>query len=534
MTSKKLEQNPAGRRRRALKKGNTQNKDIVLVKKKHENVRIDKVMAPPRTLINASHNLKVNFDDDVKHAERYAKCLIFPYDNATYLPDDSTLKSTVFKTKRVFQVQVPVDSTAAGEAVGSFAFFVQPKIGSLAFPEGYQIGVLKMDNGVPHDIRRAGAYHEHGTANTTLALDTNASTLTQPRPSCVAIQTLTAAAGRPLVGAADWRPYNNQPFTFNSRYSILETSTIADASELDLGVSGSFTIQVFCTTATAPPADANEPTPFFVRTRVAGQAGMSTDFITILTQGGSGLVNQSVSYSVSLNAGDTIVFQRKPGVTTSISSLRVLVTPLFSPSYNLTENYGIVEKIRPVGMSVLTTCILPSITASGTISTVLSVAGAEDKVFGNAKNWCNTEALSVWPECYTGPLAKGSYGWWKPASVEDRVFRSIDDANKYEYPMILVAGALGAGSIPDTGSVVHPVQVTVEFVYEVSHETQLFDTRKYTGSPIIVSKAIQAIGRLKSVTENPKHSSLLKDLSSVMHETGKFLPFASQLVSLFG
>jgi len=457
-------------------------------------------------------------------AEKYAKCLIFPYDNYTFIPDSNLARSSLFRTKRTFTVNVPVDP-AAGDAAGHFAFFVQPKLGDAGDPKQFQVGVLNLNTGYPKNLWDPANYVLRPNPVTTLPLDTNSSILTQPRPSCAAVNVpIPQTTGPPLVGWVDYQPVAGKQFSFNSNLDIYSGSGTWQNDSIMKIASGSYLLVVSTETVGAATVAA----PLTVTISATGP----NDFpgsSTLLNSEGLGVTKQTQIYSIAVTPNDSIRFSRATALPADVpTKIVIFVTPLFSPNYNLTEDYGMIERIRPVGLSVLTSCVMSQVKASGTIASTLTQPGQADKIFGSgASYWANVDGICSMDEYFRGPLAKGSYTWWKPAGPLDRDFYTVEEHNAREYPMILVAGNLG--DIDGVGVSEAPIQVTVEFVYEVCQNTQLFEERHFTGSQVLVDAAMQGVGRLSSMTENPEHSSLLGDIANIMEQGSKFLPLLAFL-----
>jgi len=464
---------------------------------------------------------------DSELAERYAKCLVFPYDNACGLPDNALSQSHVFRTRKTFTVSVP-NTEASGAGRGRFAFFVQPKLGDPADPQKFKIGRVNFSNGIPINLQNPSVYDSLSAQATSLAVDPNAPVLTQPSPFAIAIRNTSVPAypAPPFQGGGDWNPSANLPFTYNSTYSLADgIDTWSSYSILRPGFSGSCMIVVY--TKTNNTAASSRPVELSLAK--VNSTDTTLGVLVPIFSEGTGEKVQAASYALALTPGDALRF-KTVNSTDSLSSIWVTVTPLWTPNYALDMNYGMIEKIRPVGLSVLTTSIASSLTNGGTISATLTPGAALDKVFTTPGVWLRSEDMSYWNTYYTGDLKQGSYVWWKPADDLDRQFRSVEEMNAYQYPVILVSGQVSSDALASGSATLTPIQVTVEFVYEISQNTQLFPDTRQVGSSAAVTLASKAVHKLTNLTENPKHSTLLSDVAKVIDSGAKFLPFLMSIL----
>lgn len=463
--------------------------------------------------------------NQVDAADEYAKCLISPYDHATRVPTAYSNQSSLLKTRRTFDVSVG-DLSAGRE----FAFFVQPKLGDPSSPACYQIGLVNMSLENP-DLTESSSYRKYDQTGSSLPLDPNSPWITQGTPKAIGIRNSGAAFSSqvyPLRGATNWNipvAGGQVPLTYGATWSQ------ADGQEGGVGCSlltvppGSYLYTV--RTVTSAVSITAIPYPPSLRRGNIMDASVGTT--TLLYSTAAGHTQQVAQYAMNITEFDKIVLLKAATETANVTDMIITMVPLCSPGVSWSSDFGLTEAIRPVGMSVLTTCLMSKMYAGGQIQSAMLTGSSKDKIFSG--NWLGPTGFNNIEGYFTGNFDEGNYMWWRPFSPEDIQFKGIAQANQYEYPTMLVKGKIP----PVPGELASAVlcQVTVEFVYEILQNTQLLERKKVVGSTELYESSLRAVQRIPYASENPKHSDLLKKVNKVLDTGAKVLPILRELGGWF-
>lgn len=463
-------------------------------------------------------------------ATNYAKCLLSPYEHACRIPTVFDNKSSLLKTKRTFSIRLKKDAAEARK----FAFFVQPKLGRPDNPSSFQVGMVDFSNSAAPPLDTADSYVKFDSSGQSLTMDPNTPWITQPKPSAFGIAT-TPTTGGLLRDPKDWGISNGatgelDTFTYGARWHVRPGST-QDTDALVIPP-GSYFMVVRGTVGT--PVEHARACQIQV---VGGANDDDVGKIRELSNNGfptGGTVKPTAYYSLEITERDSIRFSTNPGVAApNLSELLIIILPLNSPRIAFNANYGIAEMVRPVGMSVLTTCVLPQLVAGGTIYSTRLAGGSMDKVLSGS--WLEDNGFGSFNDYFRGNLAEGNYTWWAPSCLDDTQFYDVQSGNAREYPMILVKGTVPTGITYDATSGWSDVicLVTVEFVYEILQNTQLLDVKRLIGDVNDWSHGIKAVAGIPAFSENPKHSQLLRRVENVLSEGAKFIPLISQIAAGF-
>lgn len=441
--------------------------------------------------------------------------MISPYDHATRIPTAYSNKSSLLKTRRTFDVSVS-DLSAERE----FAFFVQPKLGDPSSPSKYQVGLVNLSIVNP-DLTEPSSYRKFDNTGSSLPLDPNSPWITQGAPKAIGVSAQPVTSQfYPLRGMTDWTP-SGRRFTYGANPTQQDgTGPNVDNSLLTVPPGSYLTI---VRTTTSAVSTTVQPARLKI---VAGRDDPTTGTVELLQSDVVGHTNQENVYAVEITDFDKLAVTKNLTETANLSTLVIIMVPLCSPNIAWSSDYGLTEMVRPVGMSVLTTCVLSNMYAGGQIQQAMLTGSSYDKLFG--VNWLGPTGFNNIEGYFTGNLSEGGYQWWRPCSVEDIQFKSVSDANAYEYPVMLVKGK--APPVPGESANAVICQVTVEFVYEILQNSQLLERKRTVGSTELYESALRAIQGVPYASENPKHSSLLKQVNQVLDTGAKLLPFLSFLM----
>jgi hypothetical protein len=454
--------------------------------------------------------------------KKYARCLVAPYDNPAYVPTAQNTRSSIIRSRKVYDISVPL----TGANAGRFAMFIQPKLGSPDRPDHYQVGSLDMDKLVGEvSLMDPSVYTDVGL----LSLDSNSPYVTQRAPCALGLsQTVFDHATNVnlLYNLQPWSPVVDKPFTFNMDYSQRIISTVTAISTLTVAA-GSYLMAIFTTTTAASTAQRTY-TPTIV-------AGVNNDEVagslTTLFESGVNSTGQIALYSVLITPNDSIRLAYTGSSTPTLA--RVVMVPLTTPLYQWSSDFGMVEQVRPVGQSVLFTSTLSAINDSGNVHTAITSDGSKDKVFSNnAQNWTKDgSSLSAMDPYQSGLVKTGAYSWWCPRSPGDFEFKSVEAHNDHQYPTILMVGNIG--SIPAAGSSNIIGRVVIESVFEIQHNAQLLDKKMVGGSTAMVEAGQAIVKKLPQLTENPTHGDLLKSIGSGVKTVADMAELAAKFAGLF-
>lgn len=493
-----------------------------------------KITTPKNLERNTQHALKVRAstiqpalkkgvaqrDMEVHAAEEYAKCLVSPYDHATRVPTAYNNLSSLLRTRRTFDVLV----SHLGANKREFAFFVQPKLGDPSTPKGFQIGLVDFSKN-PVDLTVPSGYQLFDGSGVSLPLDPNAPYITQAPPSALGwqkpdniTQTDPLADVQPLI-------INGEKFTYGIDPIQPVANPAAQLGSLLTVPAGSYLLTIKTTTG----ATSTNASPLGISVIAGNGSDSNVGFVKNIMLDVPGHTTQANSWALNVTEFDKIRIVKAATEASVINSIQLMLVPLCSPAITWSSNYGLTEEIRPVGMSVLTTCVVQAMNAGGTIQSALLAGSSSDKVFDGS--WLGPTGLNSIQGYFAGNFKEGNYMWWRPYSPADIQFKSVENANKYEYPMFLVRGSPTVPSDATPETVV--ARVTVEFVYEITQNSQLLERKELVGSTELYESALRAVKGLPYASENPKHSSLLKQVNSVLDTGAKFLPFLSAMFGAY-
>lgn len=454
--------------------------------------------------------------DKADTADDYAKCLLFPYENAVRVPTAYSNKSSLLRSRRTFVI----DSNALGSS-GNFAFFVQPKLGDPSSPDRFQVGLLKSPS-EDTDLSNPASYIDVDTSGSSLSMDPNARWITQGTQGLIAIRNGDGVVdpNSPLSNYAQIRN-GNRALDFALQYEVLPPP-MGEGGNIIRIPPGAYLVS-FALSSAGSSVNA----PYALRV-------LNSDRVTFADATNVYIIgdftDSSIAWLVRVNPGQSLWLA--PVVQpTSVDNWRMAIAPSCSPAQAWSMEYGLTEAIRPVGLSVLTTNLLPDMTAGGLIESALLSELAMDKVM-NPSQWLTPTGLASLGEHYRGNLKRGNYTWWRPFQVDELKFRSIDEHNKFEYPLILVRGNVPKPSDLMAGQGI--VAVTVEFVYEIMQNTQMLERKSSFGTTQKLEEALGLLSKVGSSTSNDSHGNLLKKVNHAVDTGVKLAPMLTALGETFG
>lgn len=478
-----------------------------------------------RSITNVSANMPRNEQSSLREivdtetersAQDYLHCLVRPDECSARIPDSFSGDTALVSSVQV--LKVPVYFTGMGADSGRFSCLVQPTLGSLSKPSDYKVALVQptLSGGNyswPTDLTLASNFVKQDNQGKDIRLDPYYQQLTQP-PSCFALY---------YTGTS---PTNtNCPFGPGS---------LSDGGGYGLNVrydSGGGTYSRF------------HPPPGYYVCLVEMQDVADGTLNTIALTGVNGAVvntlndaqatDGSLSYiqfSLLIPEGVTnpYVSVTSSGWTTPISGSRISFARTFDDIADIPMNLGLVNKIRPVAMSVLTTYTGPTLLDGGNISTCFLPGGVSDSQFFTSNQTTTSGSLSSWEAVasvkggLTHPIIKGSYAWYSPTSTSDYDMKTPSEALTHTYPTVVVSGQCVPGNtLPPDGSTY--VRIVITSVYEIMTDSLLIPSRHQKGSQAEMDRVLNHLVGVPHVLENPDHVSFGRRILDSFRSAGHWI-----------
>lgn len=219
------------------------------------------------------------------------------------------------------------------------------------------------------------------------------------------------------------------------------------------------------------------------------------------------LTQNTAQWSLTVSAG-----------TVSQVYATIMISPVATgPSPSFGTSNGLVEEIRPVGMSVLATYMGTSLNDGGEIaSAYIPFDLFSSNFISNSQNQLgqlqNVETLANLDDSMNGPIKHGTYAWWSPQDETDYELNPINLHNTKQYPVIVIAGTFVPGTTaPVTPTPVYPVRVEVCHVWEYSTQWTAVDTEKCVGSQNMIDIVDNSLRNQPHCMQNATHMEWIKN-----------------------
>lgn len=442
-------------------------------------------------------------------SKRYAQCLVEPCKYATRVPEAAPVASSLVKTRRVFNVPMTLN-----EAQNSYIFAgcFRPKFGRTGQQHTYQAAFVDFTNGDNPNLAIHSNWR-HVIGGTDVALDPNMGILVNqaafsaiygitrpimppdPAPPLADVVLLRQNGHNMSTNSNSVEIRNN---ALNSRSAVYVpagnwTFTIQTLLEVDVLVTDPIVVNIVSPTGSrsisAFPESPDAPNPGAPRQYYA-------------------------SYSVTIKPDEYITFTSNETAETKFQNVNFTINSASFPGINDSPDYGIVEAVRPVAMSVLATCTTSQIAAGGMTAIMLSPENFDDKIYSEKAIWKTVAGLTSYREenSAANPFLQGSYCWWKPVTSSVTQWTTPSESLNIETPAILLAGncpAILGGGIPS-------MTITLECVFEISHGSQLLERDRNASDSVTRERALNAVAGVVCATENPGHHGLIKDVGSLL------------------
>lgn len=418
-------------------------------------------------------------------ANLYAKAMLLPYDNAMRIPDGPKKLSTIVRARRT--IIVPVDSAVED---GRFAGFFQPKLGDPSNISSYQCAFYDFTKGA-HASKDDPSTWRHVIDDVDVSMDVNYPQLMSPVPSGAMARTMASGLyARPFEGATpliiDGRDGVDPNFRWNE---VAYVDGAFSASRIIL-TPGGYEVEL---RAAGGAGAASRPFPFTLYKLKGSVRTVVTPRYDIMTDTNVQWIGM-VKYYATLDVGESFLVENS---ITSITGCTMDLGPSQIPRVTLSNVGSVVESIRPVGMSVLCTCIAASLKDGGNIQIVRTAGGSWDKIV--SQPW-HLDGISNFSGYKDYKFKHGCFGWYAPDDDVHRRFVGLDEHNQMEYPTILVSGKLPEGKRGD-------LRIVVETVFEISHNSQLFNRSFQKGNRDVIDLSCHIVSKLPSSYENNVHVS---------------------------
>lgn len=407
--------------------------------------------------------------------------LLNPVDNkAVGLPDSTTARTALYRSIRTYSVYA---NFSTGAASGRFSVAVQPKLGSIASPNQYSVAITQFQNENDVDFGASTAYVS-SVSGTDPRVDDNISLLTYP-PLGFYSQSITV----PGATLPDYRTAT--PSVSNRGLSVDIRQNGSDWNAMLLPP-GQYLFSIYQT------AGAGQVINFTGSTGV-----VATTISGSQTADGANVISCDFIMTVSPNAKLVIGYGPLVAGTTQTIHIAPIIT-----SAQLSENYGVTKKVRPVAMSALLSYSATTLQNGGMVAACLVPGDSViDNFFTNSPtlggNYQLWENLSRVPGAYNGPLREGTYTYWRPDNELDNYLRVPDDANVYAFPSILISGEFVPGT--NLTGLVEIGRLEVCTVYEWTTTSTLFESYTRVGSHSVMDAVNNAILPYPTSMSNPIH-----------------------------
>ncbi len=464
--------------------------------------------------------------------EEYMKCLVYPKSCATRVPDSFPRKTALWSS--IMTVAVPYNLDATPDS-GRFSACVRPNLGNLSAPERYKIGLVNPTSGPaggwPQYLNLPASFIGNSLGRD-VRFDVIAPTLVQP-----GLGTSTLVGDQPSGTPA--KPFGNT-VTPSTGYGLSVTYANTGAFFPPPGIYR-FVVNVY---------DPINPIDTQISVTPVNGAIITYDINSDMP----GENNNTVAGYLSVRPGTSAAFAGGISFsTTDFNPLTTVSTVNFTQAFDdnpqlfQTDNYGSVQEMRPVAMSVLFTYTGPELLNGGNVaigylpgrSEKSDFYGPSNNQFGNLDEWDNLAQL---PGTYNGPLKDGAYAWWAPQTIEDYTMVTPDQANDANYPPIIVSGQFVPGPGAASSGTVGRLEVVT--IYEGVTNNIVFPQKYQQGSQHMMDSAFTYLAQQPHCMANATHmdwiSRLLKGFKTAQNVYAKAKPLvgpisdiASDVASLF-
>jgi hypothetical protein len=427
----------------------------------------------------------------------YGEHMLDPYTtDACRVPDSYAKKSALYHVIRTFDINVNPGTVHPG----AFSALVQPKLGSLdTDPTHWNTAMVAPAVIADND------FSVINPKSVTSYVTTDASGRADPRIVDDGPALVLPPAGfwgiSSVSGQTAARPFGTT-WTFlpeNYGLDVIYRGAATANSSFVIDHAGAFQITIVLG-GTGLSAIAVSGIPVSDQTTVVNAAG------TILMTSFNGTPTATDILGISATA-------------TTISSSSIRISPVVQNGAPTSNGQGLVERVRPVAMSVLATYTGPTLTNGGNVAiaylpgqTALDSFFSQDNAsLGSMMDW---QAVSRVPGSYNGPLATGAYAFWVPEQVLDIQFRNWIDSSLYTYPSIVVSGVWAPGAAISANTTIGRLMAC--FTFEYTTASQLPEVQLYVGVTTELEMVIAYLGMIPKCMANGEHKGFMEKAKSIL------------------
>lgn len=480
-------------------------KQIDRLEKKLDKLEITKLERVPRPVSNFQVSNPYVPQDPV------CMMLVKPSEFMCRWPSMECVKKALVRSVR--HVEIFANFTGSSPDDGRWAFYVQPKIGAPGNPINVQVGLLDVSGGWPAvvDITTLTQSSNSGQLFTDLFFDQ----LTQP-----SLNQLWFLASN---GAPTWFP-SSQLSPAYSGVADFQWQAALPFTDRYFFPPGLYNVDIAIIYPTGAPV-AN------LYTVTLGNVSGNSNLVTIQQAGyvaGGVIYAEHTSYRLLIASRTDYIDIINITLNPTAGVGFMVVNPTMDSLSPIWADSGDVDKLRPVGMSVLYQNSAPQMIDGGDVAIAyLPGDSLQKSVLGEItpSSLVNFEKLAETRDRYKGPQRNGAYAWYSPANVRDLEMRTPNEANAYLYPFIMVAGQATVGV---QGTIGYYKIGTVEIVHIFEFETnsQLYEVSCEQVPTSQLDTELACLHGIEHCSENPAHLAMVKTvMARVKNALGKAYSF---------
>lgn len=466
----------------------------------------------------------------------YLKCLVNNADFESRYPDSNPRRTSVFTSVSSVDIPIIFDTNATQ---GRFSLAIQPIMGDISTPAHYQLAIANVKSGLPtspwatQDWSSATAYQSLYNGRDP-RIDINSPYLVSNVTGNAHYTTVFTGAGaalaQPSVSTGAQNFYGNLPnstLTIDSQLNGL--SLVLPASPAGYAVIPPGQYVVTASVAATSVAALTNVIPILFQPN-----GSTKNQVTLVASAApsvNGAFVCSCTWLISVNVSTSLLFtiqKTAAGTFIGAGDLSALTTDVvISPAdwnmYQMPQNYGAMEMVRPVSQTVLATYMGPSLQNGGRIASAYVPSGMlNSNFFNNAVGSAtgqlqNFENVTLLDHAYDGELKHGTYCWWAPYDPSDVSFNSPGASNAMNWPSIVISGLFNP-NVQSTGAQSDVLRVRVLTTFEFITKVTAFDSETYCGSQGVIDSVNKALQDAPHCMANGEHKSWL---SSIIGGTGR-------------
>lgn len=181
-----------------------------------------------------------------------------------------------------------------------------------------------------------------------------------------------------------------------------------------------------------------------------------------------------------------------------MTSQQLCFEPLDLP--NQTQYLSVVSHYRPVSACALWSYEGSDLNNGGAHTAIMYRGGSHP----NSAGLWNYDLISQVATSHEGPMSKGSYSFWLPASTQDTSMREPVNPEEWTHPYIAIAGLVA------TPAQVNSLRLRAFINFEFVSTAQLWTYKATKPNPGKIQHATTVLHGRRTSVENPNHWELIK------------------------